>query len=106
MLNWKHRKTKNGIIWDDGRFAIEWSPEAASWVLYDRSRKQHHRGLLSLGNAMDLAGDIAGQQHKIGLVACCKTKLTITTMAERLYCSDLFQKAAAYCRRQYYRWFI
>ncbi|MFX4377591.1 DUF6884 domain-containing protein, partial [Acinetobacter baumannii] len=37
----------------------------------------------------------------IGLIACCKTKLATRTVAERLYASDLFKKAAAYCAKTY-----
>jgi len=105
-VSWTIRTTKDGLTWEDGRFTIRWSPDRASWTMYDKVTKLHHHGLPSLGNSMDLAGELWARRQKIGLVACCKGKLSEKTSAERLYCSDLFQKAAAFCRRQYHRWFI
>lgn len=105
-MNWLTRRTKNGIVWDDGRFTIQWSSADAAWTMYDREEKVHHRSQGSLGICMDLAERLVCKKNRIGLVACCKTKLAHKTVAERLYCSDLFQKAANYCRANYDRWFI
>ena len=104
--SWRMRTTKDGLTWEDERFVIRWSTERASWTMYDRVKREHCHELLSLGNAMEKADELRVKCHKIGLVACCKTKLEKATIAEMLYCSDLFQKAAAYCRRHYHRWFI
>jgi hypothetical protein len=42
----------------------------------------------------------------VGLVACCKQKLTGSAPARRLYTSSLFRKASAYCEVRYDAWFI
>jgi len=42
----------------------------------------------------------------IGLVACCKTKLSEPARAEDLYRSLLFRKARIYCVTHYPHWFI
>jgi len=105
-MNMRMRTTKDGMVWEDNRFTIRWNVDRASWTLYDRITKQHHHDILSLGNAVEKAEEQASKKERIGLVACCKTKLRQATIAERLYSSDLFQKAASYCRRHYHRWFI
>src|ERR1043165_8637421 len=42
----------------------------------------------------------------VGLVACSKSKANQTLPAAALYTSQLFRKAADYCRRHYDLWFI
>jgi hypothetical protein len=42
----------------------------------------------------------------IGLVACCKKKLSMPSRAENLYISPLFRYASLYCKQQYHAWFI
>ena len=42
----------------------------------------------------------------IGLVACGKKKLDKPAPARELYQGDLFKKAAAYCEKNYDKWFI
>jgi hypothetical protein len=42
----------------------------------------------------------------IGLVACCKKKLSLPSKAEDLYISPLFRHASLYCKQQYKGWFI
>jgi len=42
----------------------------------------------------------------IGLVACCKKKLSVPSRAENLYISPLFRYASLYCKQQYKAWFI
>jgi hypothetical protein len=42
----------------------------------------------------------------IGLVACCKKKLSVPSKAEDLYISSLFRHASLYCKQQYKSWFI
>jgi len=42
----------------------------------------------------------------IGLVACCKKKLSVPSRAEDLYISPLFRFASLYCKQQCKTWFI
>ena len=42
----------------------------------------------------------------IGLVACCKKKLSVPSRAENIYISPLFRYASLYCKQQYKAWFI
>jgi hypothetical protein len=42
----------------------------------------------------------------IGLVACCKKKLSLPSKAEELYISPFFRHASLYCKQQYKSWFI
>jgi hypothetical protein len=42
----------------------------------------------------------------IGLVACCKKKVSVPSRAEELYISPLFRFASLYCKQQYKDWFI
>jgi hypothetical protein len=42
----------------------------------------------------------------IGLVACCKKKLSVASRSDELYISPLFRYASLYCKQQYKTWFI
>lgn len=100
------RLNKGTLLWDLPEYTISWCVERASWTLYDKTAKVHHQDIQTLGLAFDKLEKLNKQVPTIGLIACCKTKLATRTVAERLYASDLFKKAAAYCAKTYDRWFI
>lgn len=106
-LYWHKHERKGLLYWDTGRFKLGWQPNGPGLVLYDREAKRHYTGLLAPGHGMDLAERIAQNIHlRIGLVACCKKKADHGDVAEEFYLSDLFKKAAAYCRAVYDRWCV
>lgn len=43
---------------------------------------------------------------KIGLVACCDTKLNYPAPAREIYQGQMFKKAARFCQENYDMWFI
>lgn len=109
-LHWEQRN-KSDPIWVCDRFKIEWAGRKPNpfgcYVLYDSATKTHYHGFINYGRAQDLAQAIVDDNvFKIGLVACCGEKRTHPDAARELYQSDLFKKAAAYCEKNYDRWYI
>lgn len=100
------RLNKGAVLFDEPDYTLSWSVERAAWTIYDKLEKQHHYDLKTLGLAHEKLDQLAKSVPTIGLVACCKTKLAVRTTAERLYTSDLFKKASAYCQKNYSRWFV
>lgn len=98
---WDQRVKQGRPVWQCGGYTIQWLIPRRSWTLYDPEQKKHYHGLPSIGSAMERAEELWSRVEKIGLVSCCKEKMELRTVAERLYSSDLFQKAAAYCRANY-----
>lgn len=100
-----HKMSKGNVVFQYADCDIQWDAATGRWAIYDRAGRGHHHAP-TLGLAYSRADDLRDKVPTIGLVACCKTKLDRRTTAENLYASDLFQKAAAYCRLKYDRWFI